>query len=101
MIDERSQVSSKVLAAAEQNILECILVSRIEKSSEEVRLPAILLFGDNHRLLPIIDDRAIQGYSKYNNIVQATDLADRSYNLQKPTRRTSIETHQQSPVQGM
>ena len=44
VIDERSQVSSKVLAAAEQNILECILVSRIEKSSGEVRLPAILLF---------------------------------------------------------
>ena len=47
VIDERSQVSSKVLAAAEQNILECILVSRIEKSSGEVRLPAILLFGDD------------------------------------------------------
>ena len=43
----------------------------------------------------------VQGYSKYNNIVQATDLADRSDNLQKPTRRTSIKTHQQSPVQGM
>ena len=48
VIDERSQVSSKVLAAAEQNILECILVSRIEKSSGEVRLPAVLMFGDDY-----------------------------------------------------
>ena len=47
VIDKRSQVRSKILAAAEQNILECILVSRIEKSSGEVRLPAILLFGDD------------------------------------------------------
>ena len=47
VINERSHVSSKVLAAAEQNIFECILVSRIEKSSGEVRLPAILLFGDD------------------------------------------------------
>ena len=64
-------------------------------------LSAILLFGDDYQLLPIINDGVVQGYSKYNNIVQATDLADRSDNLQKPTRRTSIETHQQSPVQGM
>ena len=29
VIDKRSQVRSKILAAAEQNICECILVSRI------------------------------------------------------------------------
>ena len=68
VIDERSQVSSKVLAAAEQNILECIMVGRIEKSSGEVCLPAVLLFGDDY--LAAVAHR-----------VQATDLADRSYNL--------------------
>ena len=44
-------------------------------------MSAILLFGNDYQLLPIINDGAVQGYSKYNNIVQATDLADRSYNL--------------------
>ena len=65
-----------------------------------------MLFGDDYQLLPVIDDGAVQGYSKYNNVIQATDLPDRSDNLQKleqlfspcegfksismSTRRTSI-----------
>ena len=43
VIDKRSQVRSKILAAAEQNIPECILVSRIQKISGEVCQPSCCL----------------------------------------------------------
>jgi len=82
VIDERSQVSSKVLAATERNIRECIFG---QQNSEEQwgGLPAVLLFGDDYQMLPVIDDGAVQGYSEYNNVIQAADLPDRSNNLDK------------------
>ena len=39
-------------------------------------LSAILLFGNDYQLFPVINDGAIQGYSKYQNIVRAGNLPD-------------------------
>jgi len=63
MIDERSQVSSKVLAAAERHVRECIYKG--QNSTECFGgLPVVLLFGDDYQLMPIMEEGAIQGYAK-------------------------------------
>ena len=63
IIDERSMISSKVLAAAERNTRECIYMGQ---NSTEVwgGLPVVLLFGDDYQLMPINKDGAIHGYSR-------------------------------------
>lgn len=63
VIDERSMISSKVLAAAERNIRECIYNGQ---NSTELwgGLPVVLLFGDDYQLMPVNKDGAIHGYSK-------------------------------------
>ena len=63
IIDERSQVSSKVLAAAEQNVRECIYKGQNSKEYFG-GLPVVLLFGDDYQLMPIMEEGAIQGYAK-------------------------------------
>ena len=63
VIDERSQVNSKVLAAAERNVRDCIYNGQ---NSREYfgGLPVVLLFGDDYQLMPIIEEGAIQGFAK-------------------------------------
>lgn len=63
IIDERSMISSKVLAAAERNTRQCIYDGQ---NSTEVwgGLPVVLFFGDDYQLMPIADEGAIQGYAK-------------------------------------
>ena len=63
IIDERSMISSKVLAAAERNTRECIYMGQ---NSTELwgGLPVVLLFGDDYQLMPINKDGAIHGYSR-------------------------------------
>ena len=63
IIDERSMISSKVLAAAERNTRECIFSGQ---NSSELwgGLPVVLLFGDDYQLMPINKDGAIHGYSR-------------------------------------
>jgi hypothetical protein len=63
VIDERSQVNSKVLAAAERNVRECIYNGQNSKECFG-GLPVVLLFGDDYQLMPIIEEGAIQGYAK-------------------------------------
>ena len=62
IIDERSMISSKVLAAAERNTRQCIYDGH---NSGEVwgGLPVVLLFGDDYQLMPI-GEGAIQSFSK-------------------------------------
>ena len=63
VIDERSMISSKVLAAAERNTRECIY--RGQNSSEIWGgLPVVLLFGDDYQLMPVDKNGAINGYDK-------------------------------------
>ena len=63
IVDERSMISSKVLAAAERNTRQCIYNGQ---NSTEVwgGLPVVLLFGDDYQLMPIAEEGAIQGFHK-------------------------------------
>ena len=69
IIDERSMISSKVLAAAERNTRVCIYRSQ---NSSEIwgGLPVVLLFGDDYQLMPVDKNGAInriQGKSMLEN----------------------------------
>jgi hypothetical protein len=61
------------LAVAERNIRECAFKGQ---NSKEIwgRVPIVLLFGDDYQLFPVIDEGAIQGYSRMNNKVPQTPL---------------------------
>jgi hypothetical protein len=63
IIDERSMLSSKVLAAAKRNVRLSVYKGQ---NSGEIwgGVPVVLLFGDDYHLFPVIEEGAIQGYSK-------------------------------------
>jgi hypothetical protein len=63
IIDEWSMLSSKVLAAAERNVRHSVYKGQ---NSGEIwgGVPVVLLFGDDYQLFPVIEEGAIQGYSK-------------------------------------
>ncbi len=72
MNDERSMLSSTILAVIERNVRECVFKG---KNSKEIwgGVPVVvLLFGDDYQLFPVIDKRAIQGYSRMNDKSQQT-----------------------------
>jgi hypothetical protein len=56
-------LSSKVLAAAERNVQYSVYKGQ---NSGEIwgGVPVVLLFGDDYQLFPVIEEGAIQGYSK-------------------------------------
>ncbi len=56
-------LSSKVLGAAERNIQKTVYNGQ---NSQEIwgGVPAVLLFGNDYQLWPVIEEGAIQGYSK-------------------------------------
>jgi hypothetical protein len=66
MIDEQSMLSSIILAVTERNVRECVFKGQ---NSKEIwgGVPVVLLFGDNYQLFPVIDEGAIQGYSRMND----------------------------------
>ncbi len=61
IIDERSMLSSKVLAAAERNVQHSVYKGQ---NGGEIwgGVPVVLLFGDDYQLFPVIEEGAIQGY---------------------------------------
>jgi hypothetical protein len=64
IIDERSMLSSKVLAVAERNVQHSVYKGQ---NSGEIwgGVPVVLVFGDDyHQIFPVIKEGAIQGYSK-------------------------------------
>ena len=63
IIDERSMISSNVLAAAKRNTCECIYKGQ---NTSEIwgGLPVVLLFGDDYQLMPVDKNGAINGYDK-------------------------------------
>ncbi len=71
MIDERSMLSSIILVTTERNVRECVFKGQ---HSKEIwgGVPVVLLFGDNYQLFPVIDEGAIQGYSRMNDKLQQT-----------------------------
>ena len=62
IIDERSMINSKVLAAAERNTRQCIYNGQ---NSNEIwgGLPVVLFFGDDYQLMPIAEAGAIQSFA--------------------------------------
>jgi hypothetical protein len=60
IIDERSMLSSKVLAAAERNIRHSVYKGQ---NSGEIwgGVPVVLLFGDDYQLVTVIEEGVIQG----------------------------------------
>ena len=65
IIDKRSMLSSKVLGAAERNIRKTVYNGQ---NSQEIwgGIPVVIMLGDDYQLWPVIDEGAIQGYSKMN-----------------------------------
>jgi hypothetical protein len=63
IIDEQRKLSSKVLAATERNIWHSVYKGQ---NSGEIwgGVPIVLLFGDDYQLFPVMEEGAIQGYSK-------------------------------------
>jgi hypothetical protein len=71
IIDERSMLSSKVLGAAERNIRTTVYNGQ---NSQAIwgGIPAVILFGNDYQLWPVIDKGAIQGYSKMTTTAPLT-----------------------------
>jgi hypothetical protein len=71
IIDKRSMLSSKVLGAAERNIQKTVYNGQ---NSQEIwgGVPAVLLFGNDYQLWPVIEDGAIQGFSKMTTTTPLT-----------------------------
>jgi hypothetical protein len=63
IIDKRSMLSSKALAATVRNIRKTVYNGQ---NTQEIWgcIPAVLLFGNDYQLWPVIEEGAIQGYFK-------------------------------------
>jgi len=56
---------------AERNVRECVFKGQ---NSKEIwgGVPAVILFGDDYQLFPVIDEGALQGYSRMNSKLPQT-----------------------------
>ena len=63
IIDERSMISSGLLAAAERNIRHCVYG---QQNQQELwgGIPVVLIFGDDCQLFPVAKEGAIDGFAK-------------------------------------
>jgi hypothetical protein len=86
-------LSSKVLGAAERNIRKTVYNGQ---NSQEIwgGVPAVLLLGNDYQLWPVIEEGAIQGYSKMtkNNPINTNKQADCSTAIM-PVGNTFIYSH--------
>jgi hypothetical protein len=66
-IDKRSMLSAKVLGDAERNIRQTVYNGQ---NRQEIwgGIPAVIFFGDDYQLWPVIEDGAIQGNFKSTSI---------------------------------
>ena len=62
IVDERSQLSSEVVGAAESHVRQCAFGGS-NQSQAWGGVPVILLFGDDYQLPPTIHQGAINGYA--------------------------------------
>ena len=66
IIDERSMLNSKLLAASERNIRHCVYGQQNQNETWG-GLPVVILFGDDYQLFPVIENGAIEGYHRRTN----------------------------------
>ena len=66
IVDERSQLSSEVIGAAERHVRECAF-GGTNQLQHWGGVPVILLFGDDYQLPPTGSDGAVTGYAKKKN----------------------------------
>jgi hypothetical protein len=92
IIDERSMLSSKVLAAAERNVRHSVYKGQ---NCGEIwgGVPVVLLFGDDYQLFPVTKEGAIQGYSKKKLKVPQTPTAKTSPSQLLCQRGSYLFTH--------
>ena len=66
VVDERSMIDSKLIAAAEKNTRLCAFGGQ---NSREYwgGLPVVILFGDDYQLPPVGNQGAINGYARLRN----------------------------------
>ena len=72
IIDERSMISSSLLAAAERNVRECAFGQQ-NKNELWGGIPVVLIFGDDYQLFPVIEEGAIKGYAKQQGLWDQTE----------------------------
>lgn len=67
IIDERSMISSIVMGGTERNIRHCAFGGQ---NTEEKwgGIPVVLIFGDDYQLPPVIQEGAVEGYSKLTDL---------------------------------
>ncbi len=92
IIDEQSMLSSKVLAAAERNVRHSVYNGQ---NGGEIwgGVPVVLLFGDDYQLFPVINEGAIQRYSKKKLKVPQTPTAKTSASQLLCQRGSYLFTH--------
>jgi hypothetical protein len=67
IIDERSMISSGLLAAAERNVRHCVYGQQNQKELWG-GIPVVLVFGDDFQLPPVIEEGAINGFAKLSGL---------------------------------
>jgi hypothetical protein len=67
IIDERSMISSALLAAAERNVRQCVFGQQ-NQNERWGGVPVVLIFGDDYQLFPVKAEGAISGYARNNGV---------------------------------
>ncbi|KAL7525051.1 hypothetical protein ACHAWF_001199, partial [Thalassiosira exigua] len=67
IIDERSMISSMLLAGAERNVRHCAF-GKQNMTEQWAGIPVVLIFGDDYQLMPVSAEGAITGYARRLNL---------------------------------
>jgi hypothetical protein len=122
IIDERSQLGAKTVAAAERNLRETVF-NEHAKNIPWGGIPVILLFGDDYQLPPVLVDGAITLFGKRTNIkknftrnkatkqssngqcfnhiggdILMNELTERSFELQENFRQRDTDSHNDQSI---
>jgi len=89
IIDERSQINSMDLGAAEVHTQQCIFKGRNTKEYWG-GLPVVLLFGDDYQLSPVASEGAISGFNKQSS---ESDYEKKKFKSMKPSAARQLLTH--------
>ncbi len=72
IIDEQSMILSALLAAAERNVRDCVF-GQHNQNELWGGVPVVLIFGDDYQLFPVIEEGAIKGYAKRQELWEQTE----------------------------
>lgn len=67
IVDERSMISSTMLAAAERNLRHCAFGQQNQREPWG-GVPVVIFFGDDHQLMPVKEGGVIEGYGRRKGI---------------------------------